>query len=61
MSITNNNGLFDYCRRRPRRAINAFLGAPKGDHFYKVTLGKATIYVVENGERGYTAMLPSEY
>lgn len=41
--------------------INAFLAAPQGDHFYSVTCDGAKVFIAENGERGYTAMLPSEY
>ena len=45
-----------------REAVeNAFNKAPKGDHFYSITLGDRKIFVVENGEFGYTAMLPDEY
>lgn len=38
-----------------------FNKAPKGDHFYSINLGERKFFVVENGERGYTAMLPEEY
>lgn len=48
-----------------REAVEgAFNKAPKGDHFYSVVLheaGVGKVYVAENGEFGYTAMLPEEY
>lgn len=41
--------------------IRAFQKAPRGDHHYTVTIGDIKVYIGENGERGYTAMLPGEY
>lgn len=31
------------------------------DHFYTIVVCNARFFVVENGEFGYTAMLPDEY
>lgn len=45
-----------------REAImKAFYAAPKGDHFYCISLDGKKYFIVENGEMGYTAMLPEEY
>jgi hypothetical protein len=45
-----------------REAVEqAFNGAPRGDHFYLVELSGQKVFVAENGEFGYTAMLPKEY
>lgn len=45
-----------------REAIEqAFNAAPKGDHFYSIEMDGQKFFVAENGEFGYTAMLPSEY
>lgn len=42
--------------------VRAFMNAPKGDWFYCIVLENGQkIFVAENGESGYTAMLPEEY
>jgi hypothetical protein len=41
--------------------VNAFKDTQKGDHFYTINCGDVKVFIAENGERGYTAMLPSEY
>ena len=33
----------------------------KDDWFYEVRVGQIRFFVCDNGEDGYTAMLPSEY
>ncbi len=37
------------------------LAAEKDDWFYAVTVDGKKFFVAENGEFGYTAMLPEEY
>ena len=51
-----------------REAVEqAFNAAPQGDHFYAVELRQhqddkpRKVFIAENGQFGYTAMLPSEY
>lgn len=41
--------------------IRAFMKAPKGDWFYSVECEGQKVFIAENGERGFTAMLPEEY
>lgn len=39
----------------------AFMRAPKGDHHYTLQFGETKVYACENGQTGYTIMLPEEY
>jgi hypothetical protein len=41
--------------------LKAFHLAKKGDWFYCIELDDTKVYACENGQNGYTIMLPSEY
>ena len=49
-----------HLRERIEIAFNA-AARDKDDWFYKVVIGGNNYFVADNGEFGYTAMLPEEY
>jgi hypothetical protein len=41
--------------------VSAFMSTQKGDWFYAAECNGQRVFICENGEMGYTAMLPEEY